>query len=143
MEPELGDESGLEAEIKKHRRKSGDEVDLDNMALKSLKYTIKERAREQADGLDMDNMNMGDLEFLMKKDEVRRYQDDTKNRKKLSLWMVSVVSIYLIYIFVLLPLNPAHVHLSDIVLVALSGTTTLNILGLMYIVLKGHFKVQP
>ena len=47
--------------------------------------------------------------------------------------------IYNAWWFELIMLNHNYFHLSEIVLSVLLGTTTLNVLGLMYIVLKGYF----
>lgn len=80
-----------------------------------------------------------DEEF--KKNKSDRYRKDTIRKNNLARWVMWVISIYLLLIFVLLFIiifmfcKP----LSDVVIITLLGTTTINVLGLMYIVLKGYF----
>lgn len=72
--------------------------------------------------------------------EAERYSSDTKDRKWLAIWAVIVVSLWLLLVIIILLLNKlCSINLSDNVLIALLGTTTLNVLGLSFIVLKGHF----
>lgn len=72
--------------------------------------------------------------------EVDRYVQDTKERRLLSHWVIGVVSVWLGLVMLVLMLNgKCGITLSDTVLCVLLGTTTLNILGLAYIVLKGLF----
>ncbi len=69
-----------------------------------------------------------------------RYDQDTKERKLLSHWVIIVVSLWLLFVLAILSLNRLlELKLSDTVLCMLLGTTTINILGLAYIVLKGLF----
>jgi hypothetical protein len=68
-----------------------------------------------------------------------RYNQDTKERKFLSHWVVLVVSIWLFWVIFILIFNELLLNLSDTVICMLLGTTTINILGLAYIVLKGLF----
>jgi hypothetical protein len=81
------------------------------------------------DGLDVE-----------KQDMLRRYRQDTKERRLLSHWVICVVSIWLLLTVLMLGLNrPLCLKLSDAVCCTLLGTTTANILGLAFIVLKGLF----
>lgn len=82
------------------------------------------------------------LDLQRKRYENQRYRDDTQNRKKLTIWAATVVSMYLVVVFAMLMLNHNYFHLSETVLSVLLGTTTLNVLGLMYIVLKGYFNAH-
>lgn len=68
-----------------------------------------------------------------------RFQQDTKQRKWLGIWTAFVVTAWLIGVFIILCNNENHFCLSNSVLSVLLSTTTLNILGLSYIVLKGLF----
>jgi len=68
-----------------------------------------------------------------------RYKSDTFDRKWLAIWAAAIVSLWLAAVLFLLFFN-THIKTSDTVMVALLGTTTLNVLGLTYIVLKGHFE---
>jgi hypothetical protein len=71
----------------------------------------------------------------------KRFEQDTKERKLLSHWVVWVVSVWLFLVIGVLILTGCCrcVDISDTVLCMLLGTTTINILGLAYIVLKGLF----
>ncbi|WP_449399216.1 hypothetical protein [Chryseobacterium wanjuense] len=77
----------------------------------------------------------------IKNAELQRYLKDTRDRGWLAKWTACVVSIWLFLVITILYFNKNYfcLFLSDTVLVALLGTTTLNVLGLSFIVLKGHF----
>ncbi|MDR1938643.1 MAG: hypothetical protein LBQ73_09150 [Tannerellaceae bacterium] len=76
-----------------------------------------------------------------KKLKNERYKQDTDERKLLSHWVMCVVSIWLFLVLLILSMNNLlHLNLSDTVVCMLLGTTTINILGLAYIVLKGLFE---
>ena len=68
-----------------------------------------------------------------------RYRQDTRWRQWLTTWVVVVDTLWLGGTMWLLLCNQQHVHLPPAVLVALLCTTTANVLGLAYIVLKGLF----
>lgn len=70
--------------------------------------------------------------------ELDRYNQDTEHRHTLSIWAAVVVSIWLVSVLLILTSNKA-LELSDTVLSVLLGTTTLNVLGLMAIVLTDLF----
>jgi len=67
----------------------------------------------------------------------RRFDQDTKTRLWLSVWVVSVSSLWLL--FVVLVVCFCHFRMSGEIIIALLCTTTANILGLPYIVLHGLF----
>lgn len=69
----------------------------------------------------------------------KRYESDTADRKWLAEWATTLVSIWLFFVLIILMGNNYSLHLSDSVLNVLLGTTTINVLGLMAIVLRGHF----
>lgn len=72
--------------------------------------------------------------------ESKRYDSDTKDRKWLAIWTASMVSLWLILVLLILTFNEKWlICLSENVLITLLGTTTLNVLGLSFIVLRGHF----
>lgn len=88
--------------------------------------------------LDIDSDN---LVMQTKKLEALRYMSDTSDRKWLGIWTAIVVSFWLLAVLLILVFNKAcEISLSDSVLIALLGTTTLNVLGLSFIVLRGHFQ---
>ena len=88
------------------------------------------------------DIDSDDLNLQQKRFEILRYEEDTNSRKNLAYWAATVVSIYLFTVLMMLLFNDSYIGLSDQVLSILLGTTTLNVLGLMYIVLKGYFKVK-
>lgn len=75
----------------------------------------------------------------LKWQKTKRFAEDTKHRKKLISWVKWVVSLWLIAVMTVLMLNNVWFRLEPSVLITLLTTTTVNILGLAYIVLKGLF----
>ena len=80
-----------------------------------------------------------DYDKISKKLRNERYQEDTKHRRNLSTWAASIVSLWLISVLLILIFNESQIKLKDTTLVALLSTTTLNVLGMMFIVLRGLF----
>jgi hypothetical protein len=75
--------------------------------------------------------------------QTRRFAEDTKHRKGLIKWVKYVVSIWLFLVLFVVTFNLFfRFNLSDSVLITLLATTTVNILGLAYIVLKGLFQLR-
>lgn len=73
-------------------------------------------------------------------EQIKRYTQDTKQRLFLAKWVVLTSSIWLGFVLLIVILVGSCVLiLSDIVLNVLLATTTANVLGLAYIVLKGLF----
>ena len=81
-----------------------------------------------------------DLSLQRKKKELEadRYYSDTKDRQWLAQWATCIVSLWLFFVLLIL-VNKDQIGLSDAVLITLLSTTTLNVLGLSFIVLRGHF----
>ena len=91
----------------------------------------------------------------------QRTLEDTRARRRLEKWVTKIISRYLITVFFILLINgfsiyiPALINgitnselanfiskikpLSDNVIIVILSTTTINIIGLGLIVLKGHF----
>lgn len=89
--------------------------------------------------LDIDSDELK-VQRKLKELEADRYNSDTKDRKWLAVWTAIVVSVWLLIVLLILIFNRILcVYLSDRVLITLLGTTTLNVLGLSFIVLRGHF----
>ncbi len=89
--------------------------------------------------IDIDSDDLKE-QIKLKQLESERYSSDTKDRKWLAIWTAIVVSFWLFAVLLLLSFNEKlQICLSDSVLIALLGTTTLNVLGLSFIVLRGHF----
>jgi hypothetical protein len=69
-----------------------------------------------------------------------RYKQDTHYRCIFSWWVIAVVSVWLSAILVIVFLQGAKIlNLESSSFAMLLGTTTVNVLGLSYIVLKGMF----
>ena len=83
--------------------------------------------------------NWPNLDWETKHLANRRFESDTQKRDILSTWAAILVSFWLIGVFLILVNNTSIFKLDSNVLIALLATTTLNVLGLMYIVLKGLF----
>jgi preprotein translocase subunit SecG len=105
-----------------------------------LEDLIKHQAKDD-DDIDIDSDDLK-LQLIRKGLEAERYLSDTADRKWLAIWTAIVVTLWLGAVMVVVFLNNRHIHLSDTVISVLLGTTTLNVLGLSYIVLRGHFKAS-
>lgn len=87
--------------------------------------------------IDSDDLK---IQIKLKELEQQRYASDTVDRKWLAIWTAVVVSLWLsLVIFILIVNERFSLCLSDSVLITLLGTTTINVLGLSFIVLRGHF----
>lgn len=80
----------------------------------------------------------------------QRIIDDTKARRRLERWARNTIICYLMTVFALVVLNGVsrivwpdvfsrHGFISDTVMTVILSTTTINIIGLGVIVLRGHF----
>ncbi|MGV3586183.1 MAG: hypothetical protein ACO1OF_04205 [Adhaeribacter sp.] len=87
------------------------------------------------------DIDSDDLTVQRRLFENQRYREDTSHRKWLAVWTAVIVTLWLIAVLFILLMNKSIIGLGDTVLVALLGTTTLNVLGLSYIVLRGHFNI--
>lgn len=72
---------------------------------------------------------------------LREQRNNTDQKKKLAIWAKIIVSVWLLLVWATVFFNGIFkLQVSDLVLSVLLGTTTFNVLGLMMIVLRGHFK---
>ena len=86
--------------------------------------------------LENTNPDVEDIDIQKK----RRFKQNTLHRKILMYWVISVVSCWLIAVLVLIFLSGyGKVQFQPTVLVTLLATTTINVLGLAFIVLRGIF----
>lgn len=93
----------------------------------------KTPANTGADNMDIDEMSMS-------KQKAKRYWQNTMYRKYFSLWVMIIVPAWLLVVVILIALcGFGACKLGNSVLNTLLATTTANILGLAYIVLKGMF----
>lgn len=83
-----------------------------------------------------------DIDSLDLKEQKReRYSQDTKYRKHLAIWVMWVVSIWLAAVLLIITVVAIwDLSMKPNVQITLLATTTVNVLGLAYIVLKGIFK---
>lgn len=79
---------------------------------------------------------------------LQRQTDDTKARRRLEKWVKWVIAAYLVLVLALAVFSRVYADfisprneplLSDTALITLFSTTTVNIIGLGFIVLRGHF----
>jgi hypothetical protein len=85
------------------------------------------------------NTLLRDSESL-RRQERARYEQDTKQRKFLAYWVVLATSLWLGIVLIIVVLQGCDVlSLASSVMNVLLATTTLNVLGLAYIVLEGLF----
>lgn len=84
-----------------------------------------------------------DMDLAAKEEQKLRNKDQklTINLKLcMCIWVIILVSIYLMVVFTLLFLvGYREVYLSDTVLVAILTTTTINVLGLPFVMIKSLF----
>lgn len=94
-----------------------------------------------ADGDDVPfhNLDVDPDKHDLKWQEAERYAQDTKLRIKLTHWIKWLIPAWLASVVAVLTLSMFFGGLDSSVLIALLTTTTVNILGLPYIVLKGLF----
>lgn len=97
--------------------------------------TVKKSISDIDIDIDSDDLK---AQIKLKQLESERYHSDTKDRKWLAIWTATIVSFWLLVVLLILIFN-SYILLSDSVLIVLLGTTTLNVLGLSFIVLRGHF----
>ncbi|MDQ4140935.1 MAG: hypothetical protein M3142_10465 [Bacteroidota bacterium] len=104
--------------------------------MQSLEEIIQARATPIGRDTDID---ADDLIAQRRRFENQRYKEDTSHRKWLAVWTAIVVTCWLGAVLYILIMNDRLICLSDTVLTSLLATTTLNVLGLSFIVLRGHF----
>lgn len=69
-----------------------------------------------------------------------RYRQDTHFRRWLSIWVMVIVPCWLLLVMILMYFTGFGLtSFSDTSIVALLSTTTVNVLGLAFIVLRGMF----
>lgn len=110
-------------------------ADFEESLKKIKQYNLK---NQQTNG-NNDRLAREEQELAFKASQKSRYDSDTKDRIWLSQWATAVVTVWLMMVLMILSFNSNCLKLNDSVLIMLLGTTTLNVLGLSYIVLKGLF----
>lgn len=90
---------------------------------------------------DKRKYDIDDEHIELKKSIRIRYQEDSRHRRGLICWIKWVISIWLGAILVIISFAGLNIFsLDTTVICVLLGTTTINVLGLAYIVLKGLFE---
>lgn len=90
---------------------------------------------------DVPNNSLDDVDDMtMRQQRKERFSQDTRFRKYLAIWVMWIVPVWLLAVIVILILCGIEIFsLKSNVLITLLATTTVNVLGLAYIVLKGLF----
>ena len=71
---------------------------------------------------------------------LERYGQDTRFRKHLARWVMCIIPLWLIAVITIIVLcGIGFINLEKEVLITLLATTTANILGLAFVLLKGLF----
>lgn len=76
---------------------------------------------------------------------MHRINENTKARKRLEKWARRLISIYLIIVFILIITSSVNwsflsdFNISETIMITILSTTTVNVIGLALIVLRGHF----
>ena len=71
---------------------------------------------------------------------LERYGQDTRFRRHLARWVMFIVPLWLLAVVVIIVCSGiGWIHLDKEVLITLLATTTANILGLAFVLLKGLF----
>lgn len=72
--------------------------------------------------------------------KLHRIVENTNARKRLEKWAKRVIVIYLLFVLCVVIINSLRwILISDAVMITILSTTTVNIIGLGLIVLRGHF----
>lgn len=69
----------------------------------------------------------------------RRYKDNSELRRGLAIMFTLTINGWLFAVFLILLTNSNTLKLSDSVLIALLTTSSANVLGMMYVILKNLF----
>ena len=90
------------------------------------------------------NVSQGDFDTMSMEDQEReRYGQDTRFRKYLSKWVMWIVPVWLFLVILIVYLCSFGLcELTDVQMSTLLATTTANVRGRAYIVLKGMFGVK-
>lgn len=105
-----------------------------NLAIDSKKSDLKEEDLKKAQKQERS------LEEQKQEAELKRYNHDTSHRNGLIIWAATVVSLWLLCVIFIITGNSEKYKLSDTIMVTLLTTTTVNVLGLMIIVLNDLFR---
>lgn len=139
-------------EDKKTSEKRIDGYFINARPIKSIFLSSKKEVKEELNVLDIvrdilsnkqDDKSINQSQELVK---LHRVIENTKARKRLETWSLRVIVVYLITVLILVVSNylytgwfDAVMDIPENVMIAILTTTTVNIIGLGLIVLRGHF----
>lgn len=101
---------------------------------------------EQIQVLIETNVTNENIEKCKELSKLHRITENTKARKRLEQWSLKVICTYLIVVLVIIILNytvsffnEGDAPIPSQIMITILSTTTVNIIGLGLIVLRGHF----
>lgn len=109
----------------------------------STNTEIQTKDPDGTSGNNTEVMNIQSAEYV--KALIKRLNANTNHRACLVEWIKDLIPIYLILVFFLVLFNgltKLPFYLSDEVLITILSTTTINVIGLAVIVLKGLFNIH-
>lgn len=114
----------------------------DDDILRDMLKSFSELRKPEVEDLSFNGLNFDIdklLEWLDKTSRRHRYQNDTRNRNILAFMTMGIIIVWMVILSFVIFGNHVWALMSDVVLVALLGTTTATVLGLAAIVLRGYF----
>lgn len=106
-----------------------------------LMYTMKTL-------LESTELTEGNMNTVKELAELQRMTENTKARKRLERWSSRLIGLYLLCVLVVVIVNYTDIYgrrwlnIPDNIITIILTTTTVNIIALVVIVLKGHFFVE-
>ena len=92
------------------------------------------------------NVDENSIDICKKLVKLHRTMENTKARIRLEKWTKRVICIYLFIVFLLVLMCAIKLKicnytfiLSDTILITILSTTTVNVIGLAFILMRGHF----
>mgnify|MGYP006436838779 CR=1 FL=1 len=103
---------------------------------------------EEAESIE-DNKSMKEFDQFKSKNDYqaltlkslkkKRFDDNTRLRKTLSKWAFVILSVWILFVMIVLLFNETIFCISDNVLITLLSTSTIKIIGIVLIVMKDIF----
>lgn len=106
---------------------------MNNNAFSNVRLDIPDEVSPSIPNQNADLLSIEDQ-------EKRRYAQDTGHRKLLVIWMICIVTFWLVMVLFFVSCNDLlNFNIQSEILIVLLATTTLNVLGLANIILHGLF----
>ncbi|WP_268847254.1 hypothetical protein [Flavobacterium aestivum] len=109
-------------------------TDIDNRAFNEEQSYERKSDQRKLTEIDILKAQVNKLELRNK-----RYKDNTELRRGLAILFTITINAWLFAVFLILLTNTKTLKLSDSVLITLLTTTTIQVLGMMYVILKNLF----